>query len=177
MTDYLNTAQLSLGGQRGQSAGGVAVVGPSSGPIDFQVGSLAMKCVSSDPRAGTITAGSLQTTTAGAGYVPGSYSDVPLAGGTITATANIVVATNGQLHSAIVTNGGYGHTKDDVLKKIVERWEYIHHPLHSFTYCINPRCGPGSVFFMFFTILMVKDIIKTRILTTRSKPPPCPCAR
>jgi hypothetical protein len=27
MTDYLNTAQVSLGGQRGQSAGGVAVVG------------------------------------------------------------------------------------------------------------------------------------------------------
>ena len=115
MTDFLNTTQLSLGGQRGQSAGGVAVVGPSSGPIDFQVGSLAMKCVSSDPRAGTITAGSLQTTTAGAGYVPGSYSDVPLAGGTVTATADIVVATNGQLHSAIVTNGGYGYTKDDVL--------------------------------------------------------------
>lgn len=62
---------------------------------------------------GRILAGSIVTP--GSGYVTGSYSNVPLTGGTGTgATANIVV-TAGAVSSVTIVNPGAGYTLNDTL--------------------------------------------------------------
>lgn len=73
---------------------------------------------SSDPTVISIVTNPINTVSAsiaGIGYTPGSYSNIPLTGGTGTGALASVVVTPAGLATATITNGGKGYATGDVL--------------------------------------------------------------